>query len=149
MNIDWKDPSFILSIIAILGTAFTYFKHERKIKAQEKLINDYQLDKIEEEKIQRKQAVIRASLIKGNKGQRILRVYNKGKATAKNIRLVIKDEPDYYYASNPFPFPALNEGENVDLNIFLHMGSPNNISFEILWNDEYSDDNVHRQTIQL
>lgn len=149
MNVNWQDPSFLLSVIAIIGTVYTYLKHDRKIKAQEKLINDYQLGKIEEEKIQKRQAVVRASLIPGTKGHRILRVYNKGKATARNVRLIIKDEPDYLYTTNPFPFPALNESENVDLNIHLHMGSPDDISFEILWDDEYSSDNSHEQTVQL
>ena len=149
MSVNWQDPSFLLSLIAIIGTIFTYFKHDRKIKAQEKLINDYQLGKIEEEKIQKRQAVVRASLIAGNKGHRILRIYNKGKATARNVRLIIKDEPDYLYATNPFPFPMLNEGEYVNLNIELHKGLPDDISFEILWDDEYKSDNSHEQTVQL
>ncbi|MFD2554589.1 hypothetical protein [Sphingobacterium tabacisoli] len=149
MNINWQDPSFLLSVIAVLGTLFTYLIHDRKIKAQEKLINDYQLDKIEEEKNRKRQATVRASLIKGNKGHRILRVYNKGQAIAKNVRLIIKDEPDYLYSTNPFPFPVLNEHENIDLDIHLHMGSPDNISFEILWDDESATDNKHSQIVQL
>ncbi|HWV72358.1 MAG TPA: hypothetical protein VN040_11605 [Pseudosphingobacterium sp.] len=149
MNLDWQDPSFLLSVIAILGTIFTYFKHDKKIKSQEKLINDYQLGKIEEEKIQKRQAVVCASLITGTKGHRILRVYNKGKAAARNVRLVINNEPDYLYTTNPFPFPILNEHEHVDLNIHLHHGSPDNISFEILWDDEFKIDNSHIQTVQL
>ncbi len=149
MNINWQDPSFLLSVVAIIGTIFTYLKHDRKIKAQEKLINDYQLGKIEEEKIQKRQAVVRASLIAGTKGHRILRVYNKGKATARNVRLIIKDEPDDLYSTNPFPFRALNESENVDLNIELHKGLPDDMSFEIMWDDEYNSDNSHEQTVQL
>lgn len=145
-NIDY---SLILSILAILGSIFTYTIHDRKIKAQEKLINDHQIGKIEEEKIQKTQATVRATLIKGNKGHRILRVYNKGKATARNVRLIVKDEPNYLYATNPFPFSALNEHENVDLKIRLHMGSPDNISFEILWDDEYAENNRHSQVVQL
>lgn len=149
MNVNLQDPSFLLSVIAIIGTVFTYFKHDRKIKAQEKLINDYQLDKIEEEKIQRRQAVVRASLITGTNGYCILRVYNKGKATARNVRLIIKDEPDHLCAMNPFPFPALNENENVDLSIHLYKGSPDSMSFEILWDDEYKSDNSYVQSVQL
>lgn len=45
--------SLIISIIAIAGTLFTYCKHDRKIIAQEKLINDYQLEKIKKERIQK------------------------------------------------------------------------------------------------
>lgn len=141
--------SLVLSILAIIGTTFTYFKHDRKIKDQEKLINDHHLKKIKEEELSFMQADVRATLMKGNKGHRILRVYNKGQATAKNVRLIIKDEPDYLYSTNPFPFPVLNEHENVDLNIHLHMGSPDNISFEILWDDESATDNKHSQIVQL
>lgn len=146
---DRIDFSLLFSFIAMAGSLLTYIIHDRKIKKQEKLINDYQLDKIEEEKIQKRQAVVRASLIKGNRGDRILRVFNKGKATARDIRLIIKDEPDYFCATNPFPFTALNEHENVDLNITLHKGSPDNISFEILWDDDYTVNNTHEQTVNL
>jgi len=149
MKIDFDDPSFIVAAMALMGTIFTYFKHDKKIKAQEKLINDYQLGKIEEEKIQRMQAEVRASIIVGSKGLRTLRVYNKGKASAKNVRLIIHDEPECLYSLNPFPFPLLNEHENVDLNIHLHMGSPDNISFELLWDDAFKMNNSHLQTVQL
>lgn len=145
-NIDY---SLIISIAAIIGSILTYIIHDRKIKAQEKLINEYQIAKIEEERTQKKQAVIRASIIPGNKGHRTLRVYNKGKSTGKNIRLIIIDEPNYLYSTNPFPFPFLNENENVDLNIHLHKGSPDRISFQLLWDDEYQSDNIHEQTVQL
>lgn len=149
MTLDWQDPSFLLSVLAIIGTLFTYLRHDRKIKAQEKLINDYQLGKIEDEKIQKKQAKVSASLIVRDKGHRVLRVYNRGRATARNIRLLISNEPDYLYTTNPFPFNALNESESVDLNMHLHMGSPDKMSFEILWDDEYKSDNSHEQTVQL
>lgn len=149
MTINFQDPSFVFSLIAILGTAFTYFKHDRKIKAQEKLINEYHIKKIEEEKIQETKAIVRATLITGSKGHRILRVYNKGKAVALNIRLIINDEPNYLYATNPFPFQLLNENENVDLKMAIHKETPDSISFNILWDDEFGVDNVHSQTVQL
>lgn len=143
------DYSLIISILSLIVTIFTYIKHDRKIKEQEQLINNHQIAKIEEEKTQLKQAIVRASLIPGNKGSRILRVYNKGKATAKNVRLIINDEPNYLFSTNPFPIAILNDGEHVDLNIFLHKGLPNTISFTILWDDEYKKENSYLQTVQL
>jgi len=143
------DFSLILSIIAILGSLYTYIIHDRKIKAQEKLINDYQIAKIDEEKQQKKQALIRASIIKGIKGQRTLKVYNKGKATAQNIRLIIKNEPDSVYSYNPFPCAFIHENDHVDLNMTMHMGSPDNLEIEILWDDENALNNKHHQIIHL
>lgn len=78
-----------------------------------------------------------------------MRIYNKGKSTARNVRLIIKDEPGYLYATNPFSFPMLHEGEYVNLNIELHKGLPDVISFEILWDDEYKENNSHAQTVNL
>ena len=37
--------SLIISILAILFSLYTYFVHDKKIKDQTKLINDYQLQK--------------------------------------------------------------------------------------------------------
>lgn len=141
--------SLVLSILAIIGTTFTYFKHDRKIKDQEKLINDHHLKKIKEEELSFMQADVRATLMKGDKGKRILRIFNKGKAAAYNIRLELEAEAQALFSSNPFPFQKMNEHENVDLKIYLHKGSPNNIGFTILWDDEYGKDNKHKQIVQL
>ncbi|MFZ4862969.1 hypothetical protein ACL9RF_12385 [Sphingobacterium sp. Mn56C] len=143
------DFSLILSIIAILGSIYTYIIHDRKIKAQEKLINDYKIAKIKEEKIEKTQAVICASIIKGIRGKRTLKVYNKGKATAHNIRLIIKNEPDYLYSYNPFPCAFIHEKDHVDLNLSMHNGSPDNLEIELIWDDEYGTDNKHQQIIHL
>ena len=51
----------VISILAILFSLYTYFVHYKKIKEQTKLINDYQLQKIEIESIEEKKAKIRVS----------------------------------------------------------------------------------------
>lgn len=35
----------IISCLALGVSVFTYFKHDKKIKAQEQIINDYQINK--------------------------------------------------------------------------------------------------------
>lgn len=42
-----------------------------------------------------------------------------------------------------------DESENVDLNINLHKGTPDNITFEILWDDEYKVNDSHIQAVNL
>ena len=48
--------SIILSSLALLFAAYTYLKHDKKIKQQSTLLNTYHLEKIEEEKIEEKKS---------------------------------------------------------------------------------------------
>lgn len=143
------DISLILSIIALIGSIFTYFIHDRKIKAQEKLINDYQISKIEEEKMANKIAILRGTLLNKSSSERTIRIYNKGKNAAKNIRLEIDNKDNYHFFGPELPFPLLHEQEKIDITIFLTTETPENISFTILWDDEQAIDNEHNQIIQL
>lgn len=143
------DISLILSIIALIGSIFTYFIHDRKIKAQEKLINDYQIAKIEEEKMANKTAILRGTLLNKSSSERTIRIYNKGKNAAKNIRLEIDNKDNYHFFGPELPFPLLHEQEKIDITIFLTKETPENISFTILWDDEHAIDNEHNQIIQL
>ena len=60
----------IISILALLASAFTYFKHDKKLKEQERKINEYQLKQIEKEDLESKKAAIRGNIVKGLKGKR-------------------------------------------------------------------------------
>ena len=59
----------IISCLALGVSVFTYFKHDKKIKAQEQIINDYQINKIAKENEESKKASIRGNIIKGDRGK--------------------------------------------------------------------------------
>ena len=44
--------SLIISILALLFSAFTYLMHDKKLKVQERKINEYQLRLFEKEDIE-------------------------------------------------------------------------------------------------
>ena len=77
--------SIVLSAFAIALTIIMYFKHDKRLKKQEEKLNAYQLKKIDEEESENKKAQVKGNVIKGDKGRRDLRIYNTGKAPAKNI----------------------------------------------------------------
>lgn len=145
-NIDF---SLVLSILAILGSIFTYIKHDRKIKAQEKILNDYQIEKINEEKILKQKAFISAYLLPKIQHYRTLRFFNKGQASATNIRLMLDKDYPYLFSSNPFPYKCLNPGENIDLRIPITKETPNDISFKIIWDDPFDMGNFQEQFLHL
>ena len=73
----------IISILALLASAFTYFKHDKKLKEQERKINEYQLKQIEKEDLESKKAAIRGNIVKG------LRVRGRLRFTIAVVRLPV------------------------------------------------------------
>lgn len=141
--------SLIVAVAAFLFSAFTYFVQDRRIKKQETLINAYQLEKFEEEKIDLKKAIVRANVIKGDKGRVTIKVFNAGKAIAKNVDIKLLGEGEFFAGSNPFPFEFLNPQEGTEMHLFLHMGSPNKLLVELSWSDNYQQENTHQQMLTL
>lgn len=138
----------VISIIALLLALFTYFKHDLKIKKQAALINKYQIEKIEKEKTGEKKAVIEANVIKGNKGTRQLKIYNKGKSIAKNVIVTIPNIDGFQVINNPCPID-IKPLNGIEISLILFMDSPDKIDIEYNWSDGFSDINNDKQTIQL
>ena len=100
--------SIIISIIALLGSLATYIIHDHKIKEQEKKINEYQLAKFKEEEEENKKALISGNIIKIERSQRVLKIYNKGKATATNINIQGLDIREIELQDNILPSCPFN-----------------------------------------
>lgn len=114
----------VISIIALLLALFTYFKHDLKIKK-------HQIEKIEKEKTGEKKAVIEANVIKGNKGKRQLKIYNKGKSIAKNVTVTILNIDGFRVIDNPCPID-IKPQNGIEISLILFMDSPDKIDIESL-----------------
>ena len=141
--------NLLIAGAALLISVFTYFAHDRRLKQQEVQINAYQLQKQEAETIEQKRAVIRANVVKGEKGRRTIKVYNAGKAVANNIDIKLLGDGEFIGGSNPFPYEFLNPQDGTEMTIFMHIGSPDKLLVELTWNDEYQENNKHRQMLTL
>ena len=64
--------SLIISILAILGSLYVYFSHDRKLKKQESKLNELQLSEIKESKEDRMKAIVRMDTSYSSKGNGIL-----------------------------------------------------------------------------
>src|SRR5690554_4588750 len=93
----------VISCLALLGGVFTYCKHDKKIKSQDEKINQYKLELIEKQKVDEKKAIIEANIIKGESYKRIIKVYNKGKAIARNVQVNFPKLEGCNISSNPCP----------------------------------------------
>ena len=139
----------IISFLALLFSGFTYFVHDKKIKQQSRLINQYQLETILREKEERKKAIIEADVIKELKGNRKIKVYNKGKSIARNVNVIIPESEGYHVFINPSPMDLRPHGYmDITLGAFLE-NCPDTIEITFTWTDDFSDKNTDKQTIQL
>ena len=141
--------NLVVALLALVFSAVTYFTHDRRLKRQEAQINSYQLQKQEEEKLEQKKAVVRANVVKGDKGRRIIKVYNAGKAIARNIDMKLLGEGEFICGNNPFPYEFLNPQDGTELVLFLHMQSPDKLLIELSWEDDFQLSNTHQQMLTL
>lgn len=142
--------SLIISVLALIASVFTYLRHDKKLKEQERRINEYQLKQIEKEDLESKKAAIRGNIVKGLKGGRTLKVYNSGRATARNIRIEGLDINGIFYMRRDiFPYELMNPQDYTELTMHLTYGCPSTIKLKYIWDDEFGDNNEFEQVLTI
>lgn len=140
------------SLFAIILTIAMYYKHDKRLKEQEAKLNAYQIRKIEEEESDNKKAQVRGNIIKGDKGRRDIRIYNTGKAPAKNIYITFLDKTDenVVIMNYPSPFEFLNTSDHFDIIMHHYIGSSTDVlKIKLTWEDDFSNQNEHIQHFKL
>jgi len=140
----------IISCIALFFGIYTYCRHDRKIKIMDKRIKEYQIDSFEKQKIDQKKAIIEANFVKGSNGKRIVKVYNKGKAIARNVNVNFSEMEGVHVSSNPLPID-IRPQNSIDIKIVLFMSSnrKDKIDLTFTWSDDFCESNQSIQTIPL
>ena len=142
--------SLIISVLALIASVFTYLRHDKKLKEQERKINEYQLKQIEKENLENKKAAIRGNIVKGLKGGRTLKIFNSGRATARNIRIDGLDvDGVFYMPQDLFPYELMNPQDYAELTLHLTYGCPSTIKLKYIWDDEFSDNNEFEQVLTI
>lgn len=138
-----------LSAFAIVLTIVMYFKHDKRLKKQEEKLNAYQLKKIDEEESENKKALIRGNIVKGNKGSRVLKIFNSGKAVARNIRVEYLGDMEHIFPRDDhFPYELLNPQDNSEIFLLLASGA-STLHIKFIWDDDFKKDNEFIQMLTL
>ena len=146
----------IVSLIVAFGALgfsfFTYFAHDRELKRQERIINDFQLSALAREEAELKKAQIRGSIIKTSaKGGRELRIYNSGKAIAYNVKVywTNSDDENTFLHEDISNIGTLTPHNPRSFSISLNYGHYDTMNLRYTWSDEYQDNNVFEENLQL
>ena len=138
----------IISVLAFGFSLYTQFKYDDKIKKQNALINKFTLDKLEKEAELDKKAIVEVNLIRGDKGKRIIKVYNRGRAKAKNVRVTFPGNPNVIIREYLSPVD-INPQNSMEIYLTVFIGSPSTLQMEFEWEDGVRLDNRDNQVIQL
>ena len=146
MNIS-LNASDVLASLAFLLSAYATWKTVRfndrqksLIESQEKL-NQRLLEKEDAESISEKRADIGATFIKLGSSNYRLKIWNKGKATARNVSIDFPEGNDCFIESDiksKFPLETLDTHQSVELIADLCMGTKNKHAVKLGWADDFS-----------
>lgn len=142
--------STVVAGLALVLSLLTYFKHDRKLKKQEKLLNDYNLRVMEQSEAENKKAVIRARVVKPSSGNRTLYICNTGKVKARNLTVDLPNHDEILVSNPEFPktFKELLPDASREFHLILLQGDEE-LTITYAWEDDFSKDNKESQTIDL
>lgn len=142
----------IMSAIGILGGTYAYFRHDRKLKAQEKQLNELQIRQLKKSEEKELQANIKCRASHGNKGSETIDIVNAGPADASNIRVEIIDKDNLngiIFHDNWGPYELINANSSVEERITLCMGHTQYLKLKVVWDDEFAKDREAIINLQL
>ncbi|KAF0805873.1 hypothetical protein A6D6_01929 [Alcanivorax xiamenensis] len=130
--------AFLLSAYATWQTVSFNKKQRALVESQEKL-NNRLLEKESEDSLKEKRADLGASFIKLGSSKYRLKIWNKGAATARNVRLEFPEGNDVVIDSDvadKFPLESLEKHQSVELIAAVHMQTKRKHVVRLIWEDE-------------
>lgn len=117
----------------------------------EKEYQRLQVEKLKREEIERKQAKVRGNIIDGrSNGNRILKIFNAGQAVAKNVKVEWLNPHDEVYVQWEFgTIGEITPQNGRSYHIALCIGSPETMRLRYTWSDDFKEENVFEEELQL
>lgn len=140
----------VIAVSALILSGYATWKifkfnerQESLIESQKKL-NDILLEKEASEAVSDKKADLGASFIKLGSNKYRLKIWNKGKASARNVQIEFPERNNILHQSEideKFPLESLETHQAVELIASVHMGTKRKITIRLIWSDEYDEHN--------
>ncbi|GEK54934.1 hypothetical protein [Pseudoalteromonas espejiana] len=138
--------AFLLSGYATWQTVSFNKKQKSFVESQEKL-NNLLLEKENEVAVKEKSADLGASFIKLGSSKYRLKIWNKGSATARNVRIEFPEGNDVVIdleISDKFPMESFERHQSVELIAAVHMQTKRKHVVRLIWED---DAEVHNEKL--
>ncbi|RQH02719.1 hypothetical protein [Paraburkholderia dinghuensis] len=144
------DISGVVAALALLLSGYATFKTIQFNRKQEELIKgqaDLTALLIEKERtdaVVDRRAELGATFVKQGTRDTYLRIFNQGRAPARNVRIDFPSGNDLVLESDvesKFPLVELDRFQSVQLIAVVHLQSPRKQIVRLRWDDDYATDN--------
>lgn len=109
-----------------------------------------QIEKMRKEADEQKKAIIRSEIINRQAESRILKISNKGRSTAKNLKIEwLNPDDNIMILSNLEEIGDLPPNNARLFNMALAIGHFETMDLRYTWSDEYSEKNQYDESIQV
>jgi len=153
--VDWQT---ITAALALLFSVYTFWKTYKLSVKQAELLEDQKrlnrmlVEKEEADARNAKKADLSANLVKVANNNYRVRVFNRGKAPARNVRIDLATQssdpvPITRDVDSKFPMERLEPQQGVDLIAAVHWDSPSKMPIVLIWDDDTGTD--HEKTVYL
>lgn len=132
----------IIALIALIFSGYATWQSS-KVNALNRKLNELLIQKEEDESKNEKKADLGVNFVKVGKNRR-LKVFNKGRSNARNVRIEFPEGNDVLIESDlksKFPHECLERHQSVEVIAAVHMQTKPKHTIKLIWDDDYSNDN--------
>lgn len=133
--------ALVLSIVATVTTLRFNARQKSLIASQERL-NQVLLAKEEDDSRADRSADVGANLVKVGDNRWRLKVFNRGRSSARNVAIAIDPSSDLLNSGDveaKFPLEVLEPQQGVDLIALVHLNSNSKQPITLRWDDDTDD----------
>jgi hypothetical protein len=126
-------------------TTFKFNQRQNKLIESQDRLNKLLLEKESTEILNIKKADLGATFIKIGSSNYRLKIWNKGKAAARNVTLDFPEGNDCLIQSDidaKFPLETLDALQSVELIAAISLDSRSKHPIKLIWSDDFSEDNT-------
>lgn len=131
--------SAVVAFVALIVSFVSMHKTNKFGETTDRL-NRMLIEREEAEGIASKKADLSANMIKVGKNDHRLKVFNRGKGAARNVRLIDLDSDDSVLIASDiqrkFPVPILEQHQSVEVIASSHIGAGPRVHIKLQWDDE-------------
>lgn len=142
--------------LALLLAAVSLYKNHRSDKRQDELaatteqLNRLLIERETQAGQDSKRADLSANLVKVGTSRWRLKVFNRGKGTARNVRLIDLQEDNSVLAQghirHKFPVPILEQHQHVEIAAISFISGPSRAHVKLVWDDESGENHEKEVT---
>lgn len=135
--------ALVLSAVATVMTLL-FNRRQKKLNETQEELNRLLMAKESGEAANAKKADLGAAFNKLGNNKYRLKVFNKGRAVARNVRLEPLEGTDCLIQSDidsKFPLEHMEPHQSVDLIAAVHMGTQGKQPVRLIWSDDHKDHN--------